>query len=120
VHQLEMSMKKVYVCGSFRFLKEMEELEERLKGENLEYEISKERDSHGILGCLEKIDEADILYVVNPGGYVGRSLCFDLGYAYAKNKMIYAMHPIEDPPLIGLIKGVLTFEDLINFLKRNM
>lgn len=95
----------------------MEELEERLKKENLEYEISKEKNSLGILGCLEKIDGADIVYVVDPRGYVGRSLCFDLGYAYAKNKPIYAMHPIDDPPVMTLIKGVLTSEDLINLLK---
>jgi diphthamide synthase subunit DPH2 len=110
-------MKKVYVCGSFRFVHELEELEERLKKENLEYEISKEKNSLGILGCLKKIDGADIIYVVDPGGYVGRSLCFDLGYAYAKNKPIYAMHPIDDPPVMTLIKDVLTSEDLINLLK---
>lgn len=113
-------MKRVYVCGSFRFIHELEELERRLKEENLEFEVSKEMDSHGILGCLEKIDGADIIYVVNPGGYVGRSLCFDLGYAYAKNKPIYAMHSIDDPPVMGLIKGILTFEELINLLKDNL
>ena len=34
-------MKRLYVCGSFRFTREMEELEARLKEENVEYQISK-------------------------------------------------------------------------------
>jgi len=112
-------MKKVYLCGSFRFVHEIEELEKKLREEGIDCEASKEMDSRGILGCLEKIDRADVIYVVNPEGYVGRSLCFDLGYAYARNKLIYAMHPIEDPPVMSLIKGVLTFEELISLLKHN-
>jgi len=115
----EESTKKVYVCGSFRFTNEMDELEKKLRDENIECEVSKKMDDHGVQGCLEKIDRTDVVYVVNPRGYVGRSICFDLGYAYAKGKPIYAMYPIEDPPVMNLIKGVLTFEELINLLKHS-
>jgi len=111
--------KKVYVCGSFRFINEMDELEKKLRDENIECEVSKKTDNQGILGCLDKIDDADVVYVVNPEGYVGRSICFDLGYAYAKSKPIYTMYPIGDPPVMSLIKGVLTFEELISLLKHN-
>jgi len=98
---------------------EIEELEGKLKGEIIEYRIPKEKDSSGILGCLKKIDEADVVYVVNPKGYVGRSVCVDIGYAYAKNKPIYVKHPVDDPPVMNLIDGVLSFEELINFLKHS-
>jgi len=74
-------MKRVYVCGSFRFIKDIEALEKRLKEENLEYLISKEMDERGIVECLEKIDRADIVYVVNPNGYIGISVSIDIGYA---------------------------------------
>jgi len=107
----------LYVCGSFRFLREIEELEERLKQEGIRYLISKEVDSRGIVGCLEKIDRADVVYVVNPGGYVGRSVCVDLGYAYAKGKPIYVMQPINDPPVMGFIKRVMSFEELMDLLR---
>jgi len=110
-------MRGLYVCGSFRFIREMEELEVKLKEENIGYRISKKVDCRGILGCLEKIDEADVVYVVNPGGYVGRSLCVDIGYAYARGRSIYVMHPIEDPPVMKLVKGILSFEELIDLLK---
>jgi len=112
-------MKRLYVCGSFRFMHEIEELEGKLKEENIEYRISKKKDSRGILGCLKKIDEADVVYVVNPKGYVGRSVCVDIGYAYAKNKPIYVLHPVDDPPVMNLIDGILSFEELINFLKHS-
>jgi len=112
-------MKKVYLCGSFRFVHVIEELERKLKEEKIDCEASEKMDSRGIVGCLEKIDEADVVYVVNPEGYVGRSICFDLGYAHAKGKPIYTMYPIEDPPVMSLMKGVLTFEELISLLKHN-
>jgi nucleoside 2-deoxyribosyltransferase len=112
-------MKRLYVCGSFRFTDEMNELEAKLRKANIEYQISKKIDRRGIIGCLDKIDDADVVYVVNPGGYVGRSVCVDIGYAYARNKPIYAMHLIEDPPVPNLIHGVLSFEELISFLKQD-
>jgi nucleoside 2-deoxyribosyltransferase len=110
-------MRRLYVCGSFKFMHQMEELEGELKKENIEYQMSKERDKRGILGCLAKIDEADVVYVVNPRGYIGRSVCVDIGYAYARNKPIYAMHSVDDPPVMKLMQGVLSFEELIDFLK---
>ena len=64
-------MKRLYVCGGFKFLRELEELECKLKEKNIEYETSKKMNNRGILGCLEKVADADVVYVVNPRGYVG-------------------------------------------------
>ena len=112
-------MKLLYVCGSFKFIRKMNELEGKLREENIEFRMSEKMSSRGILGCLEKIDEADAVYVVNPDGYVGRSVCIDIGYAYAKGKPIYCMYPIGDPPIMSMVKGVLSDEELINFLKHS-
>jgi hypothetical protein len=111
-------MKRVYVCGSFRFISEMGELEKKLKRVNIQYRMAKKMSPSGILGCLNNIDESDLVYVVNPGGYVGRSVCVDVGYAYARGKPIYVMHAIEDPPVMSLMHAVLSFEELIVFLER--
>ena len=113
------SMKKLYVCGSFRFTREMEGLERELKEENIRFQISKKTDSRGILGCLKKVDDADIVYVVNPQGYIGKSVSVDIGYAYAKNKSIYVMHAVDDPPIMNLISDVLSPKTLIDFLKES-
>jgi hypothetical protein len=111
-------MKRVYVCGSFRFISEIGELEKKLKRVNIEYRMAKKMSPSGILGCLKNIDESDVVYVVNPRGYVGRSVCVDVGYAYTRSKPIYVTHAIEDPPVMGLTHGVLSFEELISFLER--
>ena len=110
-------MKRLYVCGSFKFLDEIEELECKLKEKNIECETSNKVNSCGILGCLKKVDDADIVYVVNPHGYVGKSVSFDLGYAYAKNKSIFVMNPVDDPPIMNLTKGVLSPKALIDLLE---
>lgn len=110
-------MKRLYVCGSFRFASEMEELERGLKEENIECQVSNKMDDRGILGCLKKIDDADAVYVVNPEGYIGKSVSFDIGYAYARKKSIYVMHQVDDPPVMNLISGVLSPKALIAFLK---
>jgi hypothetical protein len=112
------AMKRLYVCGSFRFTREMEELERGLKEENIEYQISRKLDSRGILGCLKKIDDADVVYVVDPEGYVGKSVSVDIGYAYAKKKLIYVMHRGDDPPVMDLISGVLSPKALVALLKK--
>jgi hypothetical protein len=109
-------MKSLYVCGSFKFKREMEELERKLKQENIQFQMSKKIESRGILGCLKKIDGADIVYVVDPQGYVGKSVSVDVGYAYAKNKSIYVMHLVDDPPIMELVTGLLSPKALIDFL----
>ena len=113
-------MKKLYVCGSFRFTREMEGLERELKEGNIQFQISKKTDSRGILGCLKKVDDADVVYVVNPQGYIGKSVSVDIGYAYAKNKSIYVMHALDDPPIMNLINDVLSPKALIDFLKESI
>jgi hypothetical protein len=112
-------MKNLYVCGSFKFRPEIEGLERKLKEENIQFQVSKEIGSRGILGCLKKVDDADIVYVVNPKGYVGKSVSVDIGYAYAKNKSIYVMHAVDDPPIMKLVTGVLSPKGLIDFLKES-
>jgi hypothetical protein len=111
-------MKRVCVCGSYRSISEMGELENKLKPTNIEYRMPRKMGPPEILGCLKNIDESDAVYGVNPEGYVGRNVCVDIGYAYARKKPIYVMHSIEDPPVMNLAHGVLSFEELISFLKQ--
>jgi len=92
-------------------------LESILKDAKIDYLISKKADARGIVGCLEKIDKADIVYVINPNGYIGRSVSVDIGYAFAKGKEIYTMHQIDDPPVMNLVKDILSFQDLVNLLR---
>lgn len=110
-------MKRLYVCGSFRFAVEIEQLELKFKEEGIECQVSKKMDSRGILDCLRRIDESDIVYVFNPKGYVGKSVSVDIGYAYAKNKTIFAIDRVDDPPVMDLVSAVLSPKELIDSLK---
>lgn len=44
---------------------------------------------------LAAIDEADFLFVCNPKGYVGNSGMFEIGYALARDKPVYAQEPAD-------------------------
>jgi hypothetical protein len=109
-------MKSVCIIGSFKFLKEMLDFEDRLRKENIK--CFGPRKEQSILSCFDKLDKADVVYVVDPNGYVGNSVSADMGYAYAKNKLIYASDPITDLPLMDLISGVLSLEELIELLRK--
>ena len=45
---------------------------------------------------LAKIDMADEIFVINPGGYIGASTKREIAYASAKGKKINSMEPIPD------------------------
>ncbi|GAA0583309.1 hypothetical protein GCM10009546_52130 [Actinomadura livida] len=48
---------------------------------------------------LTKILSSDFLYVVNPGGYVGRTTCYELGRAHERGIPTYYLEPIKDLPI---------------------
>lgn len=45
---------------------------------------------------LSAITKCDFLYIVNPGGYIGNSACFEIGYAFSNNVPIYSSHTPSD------------------------
>lgn len=59
------------------------------------------------LEFLQKIDASDVLYIVNPGGYVGMSVAIESGYAYAKGKRIFAMDRPSEPAIEALLVKIL-------------
>lgn len=61
----------------------------------------------------QKVDLADIIYVVNPGGYVGASVTLEIGYTYAMKKPLFAMEPIKEYTVMGLIDGILSPAELL-------
>lgn len=56
------------------------------------------------LNHLEAILRSDFLYVINPEGYIGRSVAFEIGYALSKNIPIYALEKPEDIALASFVK----------------
>ena len=98
-----MNRKVVVMCGSYRLQQLMQEEAERLELECgyavipvlahvLDRELT-EAEKH-LLGELhrQKIDLADAVYVVNPGGYIGDSVRREIEYACEKGKEILYSH----------------------------
>ena len=53
---------------------------------------------------LEAILQSDFLYIVNPRGYIGKSVAFEIGYALSKNIPVYSLETPEDVVLSSFIK----------------
>lgn len=56
---------------------------------------------------LNRILKADVVYVVNPDGYVGASTTLELGYAVALGKLVVAMQPDEAEPARNVLFDII-------------
>ena len=97
--------KVVTLCGSIKFWDKMQEINEKLALEN-EYVvigltprvINRDFTEHDkkLLGELHKvkIDLSDAIFVVNVGGYIGKSTKEEIQYAKQKGKEIIYLENI--------------------------
>jgi hypothetical protein len=46
---------------------------------------------------LQKIEEADLVYICNVGGYIGTSVSFELGNLVAMRQKVYFLEMCNDP-----------------------
>ena len=135
--------KTVCLCASFRFFKELTKVSRVLtkKGvicltpkpfkfrdqehpayfcnmwDDLSHSDKLKVSQEAELDYLEKVDKADILYVINPSGYVGKSVLFEVGYAFAKGKVIFFQEPVQDFAIMGLVQRIATTEDVVKFIE---
>ena len=91
-------MKVVTLCGSMRFFREMQEIAIELETKHGYCVITPIGDANTPLSEEEiralgkahykKIDIADAVYIVNIGGYIGKTVSEELRYAQEHNKEI--------------------------------
>ena len=91
-------MKVVTLCGSMRFYREMQEIAIELETKQGYCVITPIGDAGAPLSDEEteslgkahykKIDLADAVYIVNIGGYIGKTVSEELRYAKAHNKEV--------------------------------
>ena len=117
--ELDLWNKTACICGSFRHFEKMVAFRDALiaSGGSCEWPTPELRDpktitdaeaTATILAHLERMDRADVILVFNPDGYVGNSVAMEIGYAYAQRKPLYALQPIPDQFLMGLLSGVMS------------
>lgn len=108
--------KRVYIAGSFKNLDRMKKVRDDMINAGIETIMSEPQQVNGIDGCLERIRKADIIYILNYGGYVGKSVAMDIGYALALEKPIYAIEPIKDPDITHFLMQVVSPEYMVKVL----
>lgn len=68
---------------------------------------------------LNRIEKADVVFIINPDGYLGPSTTLELGYAVALRKLIVAMKSDStEPARTVLLDLVLDSADIADACKR--
>ena len=121
--------KKIVIGSSMKFrslvkatIKELEKLGYQPLFPNLDYS-SEDRDVALTIEEKNKlawdhyraVEEADAVYFILPGGYIGTSCKIELGYALALKKPIYFSEPTNDMGLDGYPKKFISLDNLIEF-----
>ena len=100
----------ITLCGSTRFRAEYERVQKELTlqgnivisvglfGHSGDDEVWKD----GVKEMLDemhlaKIDLADEIFVINPGGYIGQSTSREIAYARSRGKTVKSLCPLEPP-----------------------
>lgn len=69
--------------------------------------------THEFLG---KIRNSDAIYVVADGGYTGRSVCIEVGYATALGKAVFVSEQPAEAAIEALATAVVPIDELANAL----
>ena len=98
-------VKVVTICGSMRFSNEMQKIARELEIMNgwcviqCVYDLEKQKITQEELEKIanahwKKIDISDAIYVVNVGGYIGKSTQNEIDYAISNGKEVYYLENI--------------------------
>ena len=91
-------MKTIVICGSSKFIKKIQEIEESFsrngwcvlgKIVNVSGKEYNEKEKEYLLQAqFHKIDLSDVVYIVNVNSYTGKDTKSEIDYALSKNKQV--------------------------------
>lgn len=123
-------MVKVCFCSSKKFYDLVRKFAKELDNEGIKY-FTPNLDFKGEDSDIEwsikakltkdhfaRIDNSDLVYVVNLNGYIGESVFGEIAYAKGAKKKVYALEPAETPTKSVFIDEVLTIDGLIKKVKQ--
>ena len=115
---------KVCISGSLRFEENIKKVGEALAANGVECllptmglaqeTITPQIVSNLVFEHFEKINAADIVLVVNPGGYFGNSVKTEIGYAKGAGKKVIFLAATGQPELDCLADQIIPENDLGN------
>lgn len=113
-------MRSVFVAGSRKSSEELMKVSRILEENGIRVfrgRDSPETEDDKILQMFERIDKSDVVYVVCPDGYIGRTVAMEIAYAYSKGKEIISSRKIDDFSAQGLVFRVMGTEELARHVK---
>lgn len=81
-------------------------------------EVSKEEKIRLTHEFLQKIDRSDAIYVIDVGGYTGRSVCIEIGYASALGKAVLVSEPAAENAVQALTTEVISVSDIASRIRQ--
>ena len=119
-------MIKLVFCGSNKFYDKIVDIKDRmikLYGDYLDIvlpaycdtpveEMSDFKYEMLLTGHFKKIESADMVVIFDFDGYVGKSTCMEIAYAYAHKKPIIGLCPPEDKS-INFIFNEFLYKDIM-------
>ena len=112
-------MKSVFIAGSRKFFEEIDQLVRLLKQNGIvvataeKQKDDQENERAALFRAFQRIDRADIVYVLAKGGYIGNTVAMEIAYAHAKNKEIISSEPIAEQSAIALISSIMKLEKFV-------
>jgi hypothetical protein len=70
------------------------------------------------LEFLTKINRSDAVYAIEQGGYAGRSVCIEIGYATALGKTVILSEPPAEDAVVALASEVIPVADIAKRITR--
>lgn len=120
-------MKVICLSASLRFEEEIEKVISQSKDVGIEVlfpnfpvtegksELTIERMRELCQDHFNAISQAEALYVINPGGYIGTLVKIEIGYALGKDKPVYFSHKTDSIDLDSLSTGIVPLDSLEEF-----
>lgn len=120
-------------CSSTKFYDIVKDYAQKLKNEGIDYktpnlafgckedaEIDFNLKKQLTLDHNERMDESDIIYIVNPKGYIGESVSMEMAYAKGAGKKVYALEQAQTPTKSAFIDEVKSIEEVIKEVKEQL
>ncbi|NKZ04347.1 hypothetical protein [Actinomadura latina] len=122
------SVKAITVCSSSKFYstarvvaKDLAERGYKIYTPRFEYSeevvaVSAEEKMMLTKEFLNKIHCSDAIYVIDEGGYTGRSVCIEVGYAFGSKRGIILSEPATEDAITALADAVVPVDQIGQWL----
>ena len=114
-------IKTFFVAGSRKFFEEIEEFVKQCRERNLNAVTADKEKGESDFGSEKEalqrafniIDHSEAVYVFSKDGYVGKTVCIEIAYAYAKGKEVFSSELVGELSARSLVSDVVPPEKFI-------